>query len=166
MTLVLRVCPGRWLALDTVWVTIASTLAVYNIEKPKNANGVVIEQPLEFTGAAVRYDMSLHSWCSPSDPYHLVARKISSVRLFLVRPMPSLSSSKGNMDVNDKDLFTINWLAGAHCVWLLCPWPNSFVKRSHTFLSSVVVSCYAFLTSLHSIIWHSLIRSVVMIPIR
>lgn len=48
-----RVCPGRWLALDTVWVTIASTLAVYNIEKPKDANGIVIEQPLEFTGAAV-----------------------------------------------------------------------------------------------------------------
>ena len=50
----LSVCPGRWLALDTIWITIASVLAVYNVSKPKDANGVVMEQPVEFTGVSIR----------------------------------------------------------------------------------------------------------------
>lgn len=50
-----RICPGRWLALDTIWITIASVLAVYNISKPKDGNGVDIEQSVKFTGVAIRY---------------------------------------------------------------------------------------------------------------
>lgn len=48
-----RICPGRWLALDTIWITIASVLAVYNISKPKDANGAVIEQAVVYTGHAI-----------------------------------------------------------------------------------------------------------------
>ncbi|THH18678.1 hypothetical protein EW146_g2331, partial [Bondarzewia mesenterica] len=48
-----RVCPGRWLALDSLWITIASVLSVYTVSKPKDANGAEIEPEIEFTSVAV-----------------------------------------------------------------------------------------------------------------
>ena len=49
------ICPGRWLALDTIWITVASVLAVYNISKPKDENGVDVEQNVKYAGTVVRY---------------------------------------------------------------------------------------------------------------
>ncbi|THH12927.1 hypothetical protein EW146_g7238 [Bondarzewia mesenterica] len=48
-----RVCPGRWLALDSLWINIASLLSVYNISKPKDTNGAVIEPEVDFVSALV-----------------------------------------------------------------------------------------------------------------
>ncbi|THH18673.1 hypothetical protein EW146_g2333 [Bondarzewia mesenterica] len=48
-----RVCPGRWLALDSLWITIASVLSVYTISKPKDVDGAVIEPEIEFTNGIV-----------------------------------------------------------------------------------------------------------------
>ncbi|THH12717.1 hypothetical protein EW146_g7437 [Bondarzewia mesenterica] len=48
-----RICPGRWLAIDTLWITIASALAVYDVAKPKDENGVVIEQDVQYTSAMI-----------------------------------------------------------------------------------------------------------------
>ncbi|THH16641.1 hypothetical protein EW146_g4040 [Bondarzewia mesenterica] len=48
-----RICPGRWLALDSLWITIASLLSVYNISKSRDTNGAVIEPEVEFVSAFV-----------------------------------------------------------------------------------------------------------------
>lgn len=37
-----RICPGRFMALETMWLTIAKTLAVFEIAKAKDENGVPI----------------------------------------------------------------------------------------------------------------------------
>ena len=42
-----RICPGRYVADNALLITIAQTLAVYNIEKPVE-NGAVVEPKLEF----------------------------------------------------------------------------------------------------------------------
>lgn len=34
-----RICPGRHMAYDSLWLTIASLLSVFNIEKTKDENG-------------------------------------------------------------------------------------------------------------------------------
>ncbi|KAF9240868.1 cytochrome P450 [Melanogaster broomeanus] len=46
-----RLCPGRWLALDTVWIAIASILSVYTIEKVVSENGETITPSVEYTSA-------------------------------------------------------------------------------------------------------------------
>ncbi|KAJ6570090.1 cytochrome P450 [Mycena vulgaris] len=40
-----RSCPGRYMGLDSVWVMIASMLAVFNINKPIGEDGKVVEPP-------------------------------------------------------------------------------------------------------------------------
>ncbi|KAJ7070958.1 cytochrome P450 [Mycena amicta] len=44
-----RFCPGKHLALDTLWIVVASTLAVFNITKELDENGQVKEPTTEFT---------------------------------------------------------------------------------------------------------------------
>ncbi|KAJ7058080.1 cytochrome P450 [Mycena amicta] len=44
-----RMCPGRHLATSAIWITVASMLAVFNIEKAVDENGQVIEPTYEFT---------------------------------------------------------------------------------------------------------------------
>ncbi|KAL1748612.1 cytochrome P450 [Schizophyllum fasciatum] len=48
-----RVCPGRHMAYSSVWITVASTLRVYNIEKAKRPDGSIIEPPRKWTSALV-----------------------------------------------------------------------------------------------------------------
>ena len=43
-----RICPGRHMALSSVWHAIASILRVYNIEKAKRPDGTVIEPVREY----------------------------------------------------------------------------------------------------------------------
>lgn len=43
-----RICPGRFMAYESMWITIASMLAVFNIEKAKDANGEDITPPKRF----------------------------------------------------------------------------------------------------------------------
>ena len=49
-----RACPGRWLAFDTLWITVASVLAVYDISKAVDDGGAVIEPDTEYTTGIVR----------------------------------------------------------------------------------------------------------------
>ncbi|KAG6895218.1 hypothetical protein C0992_002520 [Termitomyces sp. T32_za158] len=44
-----RVCPGRFMAYSSVWIAIASMIAVFNIEKARDADGKVIEPSLEIS---------------------------------------------------------------------------------------------------------------------
>ncbi|KAG6810412.1 hypothetical protein H0H92_011973 [Tricholoma furcatifolium] len=44
-----RICPGRWLALDTIWIVAASVLSVYNLSKPLNPAGEEFDPKVEYT---------------------------------------------------------------------------------------------------------------------
>ncbi|KAF8994712.1 cytochrome P450 [Cyathus striatus] len=46
-----RVCSGRYMAFSTVWITLASILAVYDISKPLDKNGHVIESSREYSSS-------------------------------------------------------------------------------------------------------------------
>ncbi|KAJ7081319.1 hypothetical protein B0H15DRAFT_736723, partial [Mycena belliarum] len=43
-----RSCPGKIMALDTLWIMIASLLAVFDIAKPIGPDGEPIEPPAGF----------------------------------------------------------------------------------------------------------------------
>ncbi|KAI0926827.1 hypothetical protein AcV5_007515 [Taiwanofungus camphoratus] len=52
-----RMCPGRWLALDVVWITIATSAAVFNISRRLDKNGVPIVPRVQYsTGLLSRPD--------------------------------------------------------------------------------------------------------------
>jgi len=50
-----RVCPGRYMADNTVWLTIASVLATFNLGKAKDADGNEIAVTGEFTNTFFRH---------------------------------------------------------------------------------------------------------------
>ncbi|TFY78585.1 hypothetical protein EWM64_g5427 [Hericium alpestre] len=50
-----RICPGRFLALSSMWITIASILATFNISKAKDENGNEIEPVDSYTSGMVSY---------------------------------------------------------------------------------------------------------------
>ena len=57
-----RECPGKWIALDTVWFAVATILAAYDVRKAKDAEGHEIEPDLEFTSSMLRYAKRLPRW--------------------------------------------------------------------------------------------------------
>lgn len=49
-----RICPGRYLAIQSVWLAVVSVLATFKINKAKDAHGREIDFQPEFTtGLAV-----------------------------------------------------------------------------------------------------------------
>ena len=50
-----RICPGIHLAIDSMFVTIAMSLATLNIDKKKDVNGQFIEPQVEYSTGSVRY---------------------------------------------------------------------------------------------------------------
>jgi len=54
-----RVCPGRFIGLDFVWIVTVSLLATYNITKATDENGKVIEPEIEYTSILTRYAYAL-----------------------------------------------------------------------------------------------------------
>ncbi|KAJ3559769.1 hypothetical protein NM688_g146 [Phlebia brevispora] len=44
-----RLCPGRWLAVETIWITVATVLAVYKVTKARDENGCEIQPDTEYT---------------------------------------------------------------------------------------------------------------------
>ncbi|KAJ3484835.1 hypothetical protein NLI96_g5365 [Meripilus lineatus] len=48
-----RVCPGRFMAKDIIWITIASILHVYDIHKERDVNGYEITPEISFGPGAV-----------------------------------------------------------------------------------------------------------------
>lgn len=49
-----RICPGRHLALEEVWLTIVSMLAVYEISPVKDEDGKPLVPPPDFTSTSLR----------------------------------------------------------------------------------------------------------------
>ncbi|KAJ7225444.1 cytochrome P450 [Mycena pura] len=49
-----RLCPGKYLAFDTLWIVVASVLAVYDITKEMDENGKPKEPVVEFTPHSLR----------------------------------------------------------------------------------------------------------------
>ena len=49
-----RVCPGRFLASNSVWLALASILAVFNLELPTNEFGEKIKPSGEYTSGLIR----------------------------------------------------------------------------------------------------------------
>ncbi|KAJ7082882.1 cytochrome P450 [Mycena belliarum] len=50
-----RICPGRFLALDTIWIVIASTLCSYRICEAVDIRGKEVEPRLEYTTGLIRW---------------------------------------------------------------------------------------------------------------
>ncbi|KIM73495.1 hypothetical protein PILCRDRAFT_802518 [Piloderma croceum F 1598] len=47
-----RMCPGRWLAYDSIWITVVSVLSVYNISTAIDNNGLPILPSVEYTSSS------------------------------------------------------------------------------------------------------------------
>lgn len=50
-----RICPGRWLAYDLLWLTMASVIAVFDVEKAKDEHGVPITPNGEYAHGFTKY---------------------------------------------------------------------------------------------------------------
>lgn len=50
-----RVCPGRWMAQSFTWITIASVLAAFKLEKPRDANDNLIEPTAAYSPGILEY---------------------------------------------------------------------------------------------------------------
>lgn len=53
-----RVCPGRSLADNNVWLVLATLIATMDIRKARGENGVEITPFLDYTSGIVRYGRS------------------------------------------------------------------------------------------------------------
>ncbi|KAL1737323.1 cytochrome P450 [Schizophyllum commune] len=52
-----RICPGRFLAFDTLWIFVASTLAVYDIRKAVDGEGKVIEPQVAYESTLLSHPL-------------------------------------------------------------------------------------------------------------
>ena len=65
-----RVCPGRYVADNALFLTIAQSLAVFKIEKPVDANGKVIEPELKFEPGVVSHPIPYKTSIKPRSKKH------------------------------------------------------------------------------------------------
>ncbi|KAK7460412.1 hypothetical protein VKT23_009132 [Stygiomarasmius scandens] len=63
-----RVCPGRFYALDTVWLVLACVLAIFDITKALDADGKEIEVVIEHTSGAVSHPLPFKCKFVPRSP--------------------------------------------------------------------------------------------------
>lgn len=49
-----RICPGRHFAMDAAWIVIARMLAAFNIEKPVDDTGKVVEPSGKYSSGIFR----------------------------------------------------------------------------------------------------------------
>lgn len=49
-----RICPGRWLAADNIWVAVATVAAVFDVSKKLDKDGRPIEPSIEFSSTMLR----------------------------------------------------------------------------------------------------------------
>ncbi|KAJ7118250.1 cytochrome P450 [Mycena epipterygia] len=63
-----RICPGRHMAMSSVWITIASILAVLDITKPVGDDGQVIEPSYEFCSDLVSSPLPFKCSIRPRSP--------------------------------------------------------------------------------------------------
>ncbi|KAI1123054.1 cytochrome protein [Nemania abortiva] len=67
-----RICSGRYLATATVWVTIARSLAVFNITKGLDENGCEIEPTAKFLPGLLSRPADFKATIKPRSPQHEV----------------------------------------------------------------------------------------------
>lgn len=56
-----RVCPGRYFAIDALWLAVSNILAAFVIEKPVDERGDIIEPSGEYSSGVFRLDVSSSS---------------------------------------------------------------------------------------------------------
>ncbi|EDU46689.1 O-methylsterigmatocystin oxidoreductase [Pyrenophora tritici-repentis Pt-1C-BFP] len=65
-----RICPGRYVADNALFVTIAQTLAVFNIKKFVDGNGHVVEPELRFEAGTVSHPVPYRCSIKPRSAAH------------------------------------------------------------------------------------------------
>lgn len=50
-----RICPGRYFAEEFSWLAMASVLTTFNIDRPRDGSGSIVEIKEEFTNGSMRY---------------------------------------------------------------------------------------------------------------
>ncbi|GKT97060.1 cytochrome P450 oxidoreductase [Colletotrichum tofieldiae] len=64
-----RICPGRNLAENSIFLTVAQTLAVYSLSKPVR-DGRVIEPNIKFTPGVISHPEPFDISIKPRSPHH------------------------------------------------------------------------------------------------
>ena len=66
-----RICPGRWVADNALFITIAQTLAVFDVTKPiDEKTGEVIEPEVQFQPGAVSHPLPFKTAIKPRSEKH------------------------------------------------------------------------------------------------
>lgn len=65
-----RICPGRLIADTSLFLTIAHTLAVFNITKPLSERGLEAESNADFTPGIISHPTEFKCVFSPRTPEH------------------------------------------------------------------------------------------------
>lgn len=65
-----RICPGRVLADSSVWLTIAQSLAAFNIKKALDKDGKEIEPKVEFTPGIISHPVPFQCTIKPRSKEH------------------------------------------------------------------------------------------------
>ncbi|THH07896.1 hypothetical protein EW146_g9173 [Bondarzewia mesenterica] len=62
-----RICPGRHLALATLWITVTSVLAVFNVTKAKDENGKEVDVGADYSDSLVSFPLPFKCAIVPRD---------------------------------------------------------------------------------------------------
>ncbi|KAI0535326.1 cytochrome protein [Xylaria digitata] len=75
-----RICPGRHLAITSVWITIAQTLAAFDISKGLDENGAEIEPIVRFSPSLISRPEDFKATIKPRSPGHeALIRKVEEL---------------------------------------------------------------------------------------
>ncbi|EKM58563.1 uncharacterized protein PHACADRAFT_207382 [Phanerochaete carnosa HHB-10118-sp] len=72
-----RICPGRHFAMESIWISMVHILAMYNIAKPVDESGTVVEPSGEYTSGLVVHPL----------PFEAVFKPRSAAALSLIQSM-------------------------------------------------------------------------------
>lgn len=65
-----RICPGRFVADNALFITIAQSLAVFNIEKIVDENGKIVEPEVKFEPGAISHPLPYRTSIKPRSKMH------------------------------------------------------------------------------------------------
>ncbi|KAF1954731.1 O-methylsterigmatocystin oxidoreductase [Byssothecium circinans] len=65
-----RICPGRYVADNALFITIAQSLAVFNVSKAVDGNGKVVEPKVEFEPGAISHPLPYRCDVRPRSKAH------------------------------------------------------------------------------------------------